>query len=109
MQNKTMLSTVRLLAALGLSLLPACLNAASPPGFSDANWSSLGPAPGPNTPVLASVVDASGNLYIGGNFTAVGGVAAAYIAKWDGSSWSALGAGLNAYVDALAVSGTDLY
>lgn len=32
-----------------------------------------------------------------------------YIAKWNGSSWSALGSGLNGNVYALAVSGTNLY
>jgi hypothetical protein len=31
------------------------------------------------------------------------------IAKWNGSAWSALGAGVNSYVNALAVSGTNLY
>src|SRR5947209_1828210 len=42
-----------------------------------------------------------------------GGIAANYIAKWNGSSWSALGSGMGGqscpYVGALAVSGTDLY
>src|SRR5258705_538185 len=38
-----------------------------------------------------------------------GGSAANSIAKWDGSSWSALGSGLNGYAQALAVSGSDLY
>src|SRR5207237_8615636 len=31
------------------------------------------------------------------------------IAKWDGSSWTALGSGVNYAVYALAVSGSDLY
>jgi uncharacterized protein (DUF2141 family) len=31
------------------------------------------------------------------------------IAKWNGSAWSALGTGVDSYVYALAVSGTDLY
>ncbi|MGA2557495.1 MAG: immunoglobulin domain-containing protein, partial [Verrucomicrobiota bacterium] len=38
-----------------------------------------------------------------------GGVPANYIAKWDGSAWSALGSGMNSSVTALAVSGTNLY
>src|SRR5262249_44912063 len=43
-------------------------------------------------------------LYAGGSFTSAGGVAANRIAKWDGSSWSALGTGMNnSSVDALAV------
>src|SRR5206468_33652 len=34
------------------------------------------------------------DLYAGGGFTTAGGSAANYIAKWDGSSWSALGPGM---------------
>jgi len=45
----------------------------------------------------------------GGSFTTAGGVPANYIAKWNGSTWSALGSGMNRAVDALAVSGSDLY
>jgi hypothetical protein len=36
-------------------------------------------------------------------------VPAPYIAKWNGNAWSALGAGMNSVVYALAVSGTNLY
>jgi hypothetical protein len=49
------------------------------------------------------------DLYAGGYFTTGGEVAAAYIAKWDGNAWSALGSGLTGFVYALAASGTDLY
>src|SRR5439155_7858096 len=38
-----------------------------------------------------------------------GGSEANYIAKWDRSSWTALGSGMNAGVLALVVSGSDLY
>ena len=48
-------------------------------------------------------------LYAGGNFTTAGGSAANYIAQWNGSSWSALGSGMNSDVYALAVSGSTLY
>ena len=34
-------------------------------------------------------------LYAGGSFTDAGGVAANRIARWDGTSWSALGAGVS--------------
>ncbi len=61
-----------------------------------------------------------GVLYVGGSFTNVndGGVvldAADYLAKWDGTHWSAVGSGtggngsLNGTVIALALSGQDLY
>jgi hypothetical protein len=42
-------------------------------------------------------------LYAGGYFTSAGGVAANYVARWDGSSWSAVGSGVNSIVHALAV------
>jgi hypothetical protein len=48
-------------------------------------------------------------LYAGGYFTTAGGIAANYIAQWNGSSWSALGSGMNGAVSALAVSGSTLY
>jgi len=41
-------------------------------------------------------------LYMGGNFESVAGaIAASCIAKWDGSSWSALGSGMDGTVKAL--------
>src|SRR6266568_6959681 len=79
------------------------------PTFSDANWSSMGGFLGADGAVNAAVVDGSGNLYIGGQFTVVGDVFATNIAKWNGSSWTALGSGVNGGVSALAVSGSDLY
>ena len=44
----------------------------------------------------------NGDLVAGGNFTQAGGVAANYIARWNGSSWAPLGSGLTASVGALA-------
>jgi len=73
-------------------------------------WSPLGT--GMNYPVRSLTVfdDGSGSgpaLYAGGNFTTAGGVSANHIAKWDGESWSPLGAGMsigvNPFVLALAV------
>jgi hypothetical protein len=49
------------------------------------------------------------DLYAGGNFSNAGGVIARNVARWDGTSWSAVGDGLNAAVFSLAVNGTDLY
>ncbi|MHC1762879.1 MAG: hypothetical protein AB9869_01045 [Verrucomicrobiia bacterium] len=80
-----------------------------PPTFSDGNWSSMGGIPGADRSVFAVVVDGSGNLYIGGSFSLAGEVVANSVAKWDGSSWTALASGLNGPVRALAVSGSDLY
>ena len=83
------------------------------PTFSDADWSSLGGVPGANGNVYAIAVDGSGNVFIGGDFTVVGNVAANGISEWNGSAWSALGTGVSGtsypMVRALAVSGTNLY
>src|SRR5438876_1002688 len=58
--------------------------------------------------VFALAVSGS-DLYAGGYFTTAGGISATNIARWNGSSWTALGSGMNDQVDALAVSGSDLY
>ncbi|HLO28009.1 MAG TPA: hypothetical protein VK249_02665 [Anaerolineales bacterium] len=52
--------------------------------------------------ILDMAVDANGDLYIGGSFESVNGIPARYIAYWNGSSWHALGEGVNKQVDALA-------
>ena len=69
----------------------------------------MGGIPGADGGLGAAVVDGSGNLYIGGGFTIVGEVFANNITKWNGSSWTALGSGMNSHVFALVVSGNDLY
>lgn len=72
-------------------------------------WQPLGT--GLNSAVRSIVIDSSNNLYVGGDFTTAGGTTANYIAKWNGSAWSAVGTGtdLDLYVNALAINGTDLY
>ncbi|TAL29479.1 MAG: hypothetical protein EPN93_21525 [Spirochaetes bacterium] len=66
-------------------------------------WSVFGSA---NNTVKALAVDGSCNLYVGGYFTIAGGSTLNYIAKWDGTSWSALGTGMGAAVYALEVDGS---
>ncbi len=60
-------------------------------------WSTLGSGLGGSmVNALAVHDDGSGvALYVGGNFLTAGGLAANGIARWDGSSWSALGAGMD--------------
>src|SRR5688572_31559288 len=56
-----------------------------------------GAAGGPNNTARDAVVWDDGGgpaLYVGGHFTAVGGVQALRVAKWDGAVWTALGSGL---------------
>ena len=60
--------------------------------------------------LLAMASDGAGNFYIGGYFTAVNNVAANQVAKWNGTSWSALGSGISGGdVIAIAVSGSNVY
>lgn len=78
-----------------------------------SSWSNLAselPVAAPNGIPARMALAASGpDLYVGGDFTTIGGIAANHIAKWSGSSWSSLGTGMNWYVSALAISDTDLY
>ncbi len=72
-----------------------------------SSWSALGSGmSGGSAPTVSALTvhdDGSGPaLYAGGSFTSAGGTAASSIAKWDGSSWSALGSGTSGSVDALA-------
>ncbi|MGI4866262.1 MAG: T9SS type A sorting domain-containing protein [Janthinobacterium lividum] len=80
--------------------------------WNGTSWSTLGAGIGlgvanPTIPevVNAIAVDGLGNVYAGGKFTLAGGVAVSNIARWNGTNWSALGAGLNGEVSALAVDG----
>ena len=107
--NRACYQAVAVLAAflLGLSNSRAAT-------FSDANWTSMGGIYSVNGEVEAVVADGFGNLYAGGTFTIAGEVFATNIAKWNGSSWSALGSGIggsasSGSVWSLAVLGSDLY
>lgn len=70
-------------------------------------WSNIGTG-GANDWVYATTVY-NGNLIVGGKFTSIGGVSANHIAKWNGTSWQPLGAGLNGKVNALMVYNGNLY
>ncbi len=84
-----------------------------------ACWSALGSGIG--TPASGSIVHAlaghdDGNgpvLYAGGNVGLAGGTPASHVARWDGASWSPLGAGVDDAVRALALfdsgSGVELF
>jgi len=77
-----------------------------------ASWSSVGSGLAVSGPVGSSPYvltmlehdDGSGPaIYVGGGFTIAGGQSANNIARWNGSSWTPLGAGLNGPVEALVV------
>jgi CSLREA domain-containing protein len=98
-------------------------NADSVARWDGTNWSALGSNGSGNGSLNGSVRDmavSGGNLYVGGLFTDVNNngtvlTAADYIARWDGTNWSALGSngaenGSLGYVpEAIAVSGSDVY
>ncbi len=83
---------------------------AAPTGdTADVHWDSrFASASGFNGPVLAIYIDGT-DVYFGGSFTAVGGAAINGIVKWDGLSWSPLGAGVNGEVFAITKFHNDLY
>ena len=56
-------------------------------------WSAVGE--GTSNSVRALSFDASGGLYVAGDFITAGGVEVNRIAAWDGTSWSALGTGMS--------------
>lgn len=75
-----------------------------------SNWSAIGTGMSKDGTfsavwVSALVVDVNGHVYAGGNFTYADGITVNNIAIWDGSSWNALGSGMNADVKALALDG----
>src|SRR5439155_2718363 len=75
------------------------------------SWTALGSGMGGIgffVSVHALAVSGS-DLYAGGRFRTAGGSPANNFAKWNGSSWTELGSGMNDTVFALAVSGSDVY
>lgn len=88
-------------------LVEPCCAAAPESGAENTYWKTGFVAPSSGVDVIAG--DAAGNVYVGGTFTSFNGISANRIAKWDGTSWSALGSGLDERVSAIAVSGTDVY
>lgn len=48
---------------------------------------------GAGTGTLSAAAEYRGSLYAGGKFTDINGVSANNVARWDGSTWSALGSG----------------
>lgn len=76
------------------------------------DWAGNFAVPGDGIAGRVEVVyDAGAVVYVGGTFTQAGSVAANNLAFWDKTTrtWSALGAGTNDTVSALAMIGSELY
>ena len=75
--------------------------------WNGSTWAALGTgiAVSPFTAVEALLYAPNGKLYIGGGFTAIGGVTASRIASWDGTNFAPLGTGCVSTVSTLAWHG----
>lgn len=86
------------LIAAGLFGKIGGIQASSIAKFDGTNWTPLGSGftlNSPNCFALTTFNDGTGNaLYAAGSFGQAGSVSARAIAKWNGTSWSALGTGL---------------
>lgn len=93
---------MRFRVAVGLPAMPTAsivLNA-------EGTWSRLGAFGVAATPRAFAVYQ--GDLVMAGEFIGIGGGSERYIARWNGSSWSHLGAGMSTAVNALAVYNGEL-
>jgi trimeric autotransporter adhesin len=74
--------------------------------FDGTNWSTIGDITG-GLPVVEDITFFGNDMYVGGSFSAAGGVPAAGLAKWDGANWSAVG--FAGAVIEMTSDGTNLY
>jgi trimeric autotransporter adhesin len=87
--------------------------------WNGTSWSALGSngaGDGALSNYVRALVVSGGNLYVGGGFYHAAGINTAdFVARWNGTQWSALGnngagaGALSNYVAALAFVGSDLY
>jgi len=84
--------------------------------WNGTNWSSVGTGVfecgGTCAGKVYAYAEFQGDLYVGGKFTDAGGISANGIAKWNGTNWSAVGAGVTGSfpnVYALTVYNNNLY
>jgi hypothetical protein len=78
-----------------------------------SSWSALGTGVSGGLGSVASITVSGSKVFVGGNFNTAGIVSANNIAKWDGSTWSAMGSGITpiagTLVSALASFGNDVF
>src|SRR4051812_10139671 len=72
------------------ALVPAAQTRAQCPGQWNTGPGTVG-ASGTSGAVLCAAVLTTGDLVVGGSFQSAGSVAAVDLARWNGSSWNAVG------------------
>jgi len=83
--------------------------------WNGTNWSSLGGSPNAPAGYVLALALSGSNIYVGGSFPTAGSVQANNIAVYNTNTntWSSLGTGtangVDAQVNAIAVSGSDVY
>lgn len=81
-------------------------------GYNSSSWfpfsSGVG-FPGGNSFETQPIVEHNGKMIVGGFFTTAGTIPANSIAEWDGTTWQAMGTGIDAYVGSLISYNGDLY
>lgn len=76
--------------------------------WNGSSWQSITPGGVPNNTVFCFAVF-NGDLIVGGNFTSINGQAINRLARFNGTTWSAFGSGMNGQVNALSVYNGELY
>lgn len=65
-------------------------------------WTTFGTGlSGSSSPMVNAIEVFQGEVYIGGSFSSIDGVAANHLAKWNGANWSAVASFPTAYSDAV--------
>src|SRR5262249_44264714 len=76
-------------------------------------WSAMGPGLDdcfcPTPPGVYALAVSGNAVYAAGQFVISPNNFNFNVAKWDGSTWNAVGSGMDYFVNALAVSGSDVY
>lgn len=81
--------------------------------WNGSQWNALTDATttvsGTNNEIRSLALDSDGTLYVGGNFDEAGNITANRIATWNGTNWGTLGSGTSGFVQAIALTSTDVY
>src|SRR5262245_45834973 len=93
------------LVLISAVIMPFALLSAPGDEFWDDRFDALG-----IDGVVSAIAVMGKDVFVGGQFSRAGSTAATNIARWDGTNWWELGAGVDGLgVTTLAVSGTNLY